>query len=390
MSIEKLRVNPGYFLRKHNIIEGKSILLVSSVHFRGQSIDIDFMRKHLPEEYEVANECVDNDILSGRIRRKSGSYEMNLQDIELLMQEATNLKWTFFFVCAPFWNNVKDEDQNKKVLCVAFSDSGVSVANHYRVMLKYDTEKQYQWIRERSVLSATKDGYRYPFNKEWKANLYVIDENDKKYVLKSDKATCISQIDTNMDMYSNYKRNMARYNSAMKHKFYYEAMLIDYALLEDVTYEFLFHIGVFSDRSSRKVFKNIKTPLLNVVNSTFPENKKWDAIRVDMISYKLSIIQAVAEWTDGVYEYDHEDKYLVELRKAMESCDIKLLIDTCEYIRWWLKYRNEIMHSMMKNNINSMDAEIQDIALEGMAYYKTLSGQKNVVKKGRIRKSVKL
>ncbi len=95
----------------------------------------------------------------------------------------------------------------------------------------------------------------------------------------------IETTSTPKDKQRTYQNNMQRYNAAMKHGFYFEALLIDYAMLEDRTRAFLYHIGCLSNREDRKPCKKTKASLLFCLQETAGQDKK--ALRLNMISGKI-------------------------------------------------------------------------------------------------------
>lgn len=62
----------------------------------------------------------------------------------------------------------------------------------------------------------------------------------------------ISPVSDNQDKRNTYQLNIRRYNKAMKEGFYYEALLIDYAMMEDRLRSFLYHMGLLNTGSSHK------------------------------------------------------------------------------------------------------------------------------------------
>ena len=57
----------------------------------------------------------------------------------------------------------------------------------------------------------------------------------------------------NMDKCYTYAQHKGRYSQAMKYEFYFEALMIDYALMEDRLKSFLYHAGVLQLRTSFKI-----------------------------------------------------------------------------------------------------------------------------------------
>ena len=75
----------------------------------------------------------------------------------------------------------------------------------------------------------------------------------------------IAPVKDNKDKQRTYAREKARYCSAMKYGFYLEAMLIDYALLEDRLRSVLYHIGFLPNRRSTSVWKKARPYFTEIV-----------------------------------------------------------------------------------------------------------------------------
>ena len=62
----------------------------------------------------------------------------------------------------------------------------------------------------------------------------------------------IASVGDNQEKRLTYRRWCGRYQKAMREGFYLEALLIDYALIEDALRSYLYHIGVIEARDSRR------------------------------------------------------------------------------------------------------------------------------------------
>lgn len=58
----------------------------------------------------------------------------------------------------------------------------------------------------------------------------------------------IAPVADNTEKKATYQEQMRRYRKAMKDGFYFEAMLIDYAVLEDWLRSMLYHAAFFASR----------------------------------------------------------------------------------------------------------------------------------------------
>ena len=377
--MEEYYINPGYFKRKPDYLEGKSIDFISSLAFRGRCAEVDCLKERTADRYQVTRSQEKAGIAEGILATEDGD-RLTAEDAIGLIRSFPYLKWTFFFVCAPFREK---DDPDKKLLCVGYSGSGAVGMDRFRVIGDCDSAEEIQWITGKSVITSRHGDYRYPFAGEWKQNLYYREEDGRIKVLMPDKGSFLVQTEDNQDLYQSYRRNMARFKSAMEAKFYYEAMLIDYALLEDITHEFLYHIGLFEKQNQPAHNKKVEKKLLAILGYDMTQ---VTTLKTGTISSKVGILRGLAEWVCGENNYDSNDRYQCALRRAMEGTDPQCILDTCDHISWWLKYRNEIMHAMLKRNPYSMDAEISAIALEGKEYFDLLKKQKDAIKKENLRK----
>lgn len=186
----------------------------------------------------------------------------------------------------------------------------------------------------------------------------------------------ISPVKDNIDKQRTYTTMLTRYNLAMKDGFYLEAILVDYAMMEDRLRSFIYHVGGFASRLSRKLDTDAGEKLLSMVNEYKP-TKKLD---IDNISGKINIVRAVLLWEESC-EGDLTDRYLKALKNKIESLDVGGLLDTLKSIESWKDYRNECIHSVMNKNIDSLGEEVAAKADEGMKLARFLDSQVRILKK---------
>ena len=93
----------------------------------------------------------------------------------------------------------------------------------------------------------------------------------------------IKPVQDNNDKCQTFAYWKSRYKLAMNYGFYVEALVIDYALLEDRLKSFLFHIGVFNTRKSYKADnKKVKPDLYKILTFNHEKNE----LRVNSIQGK--------------------------------------------------------------------------------------------------------
>ena len=96
----------------------------------------------------------------------------------------------------------------------------------------------------------------------------------------------IAPVKDNKDKRRTYAKQKARYCSAMKYGFYLEAMMIDYALLEDRLRSVLYHIGFLANRRSTIVWKKAR-PYFTEIVKQYKTEKENGALGITNISSKI-------------------------------------------------------------------------------------------------------
>ena len=74
----------------------------------------------------------------------------------------------------------------------------------------------------------------------------------------------ISPVTDNIDKQRTYREQMGRYKRAMQEGFYFEAMLISYATIEDRLFSMLYHMAF---RKNRKTLDPLKQQTLIIFRS---------------------------------------------------------------------------------------------------------------------------
>ena len=103
----------------------------------------------------------------------------------------------------------------------------------------------------------------------------------------------IEPVKNNLDKQRTYAKQKEKYKSAMQHGFYLEAMMIDYALLEDRLRSVLYHIGFLPNRKTTTVWKKARPYFTEIVKQykTEKENgRKFEALAVDLIKLMGSVL----------------------------------------------------------------------------------------------------
>ena len=191
------------------------------------------------------------------------------------------------------------------------------------------------------------------------------------------------------DKQRTYGRQLGRHKKAMSEAFYFEALLIDYALLEDRLRSILYHMGLLANRQATGIWKKAR-PYLQDIVSTYKYDGENSTLGISNISGKMKIVRSVLLWTGSASD-DPKHKHLSILQEQCGKLELEKCLVVLGKITDWCAYRNEVVHALMNKNIESMETELQARADEGLKLARFLDSQEKILKQGnRIRKSVNL
>ena len=192
----------------------------------------------------------------------------------------------------------------------------------------------------------------------------------------------IAPVANNLEKYYTYSENISKYNKAMRGEFYFEALLIDYAMLEDRLRSMLYYLGALKSRDSIKIDYQKAQELLKRIVQDYAEKDEPKNISITSITGKIRVVRCVALWSLEVHEVNIENRYGIVLKKGMEGIDIDWLIRTLSNIQKWCKYRNEIIHCLLNKNIDSVGMSIVEQAETGFSLARDIDTQVRLLKKG--------
>lgn len=201
----------------------------------------------------------------------------------------------------------------------------------------------------------------------------------------------IQPVSDNFDKQNTYREWIGRYNKAIQYEFYYEALLIDYAMMEDRLRSFMYYMGALYDRKSFKANKGKAIPFLKTIVAEYKRKDESGGLIVSCISGKRKILRSVLIWAAEVEGIDKNQRYLWTLKSQCESLDTAELLKQLSKMEEWCDYRNEIIHALMNKNVLSVNEELKERAIEGMEIARYFDAQLRIFKRGnKIRKSIQL
>jgi len=201
----------------------------------------------------------------------------------------------------------------------------------------------------------------------------------------------IQTVTDNMDKQRTYAYWKGRYKLAVQHEFYFEALMIDYALIEDRIVSILYHSGVMPNRQTLKMqAKSTKTLLRNIL-VIYGDFKESNRVELTKLYGKIRVMLAILNWVENVEDDYKENNYLFTLKRQYESVDIGGLRETFDAIKQWSDYRDEIVHAALNKNLEDITDKVAVKVQEGFQYANYLDVQERIIRKGNaIRKAANL
>lgn len=218
------------------------------------------------------------------------------------------------------------------------------------------------------------------------------------------KQRVISPVETMQEKYETYRAEMARLKGALQQGFYFEAMLIEYALLEDRLRSFVYHAGLLQNRKAshllpgknavrkdfNRIAQRVKTWKLEDGKET-GNTSNFERLSVNKISDKIFIVRTIVLWSSELESLPDESRYLQALRGQCESLDAAALLETLDVIDTWRMYRNEVIHSLMNKRMESVQQKLSEQVEQGVQLARQLDAQVTILKKNnRIREAARL
>lgn len=200
----------------------------------------------------------------------------------------------------------------------------------------------------------------------------------------------IQPVQNNVEKQQTYQRMLSKYRQAMDQGFFCEALMIDYAMIEDRLRSMLYHMGFIADRSKPAIWKKARPSLQAIVNDYKRDNED-DTLGTSSLSSKIKIVRSVCLWvanTEGGYQ---NNVHLTVLKTQLESLDLANVFQVLDEVDCWKVYRNEVVHAMMNKNILHLEESLRPYAEEGMRLARALDSiEKGIKARNRIRRKINL
>lgn len=187
---------------------------------------------------------------------------------------------------------------------------------------------------------------------------------------------------------SGYAILITRNNEAINQGFFFESVLIEYALIEDRLDSLLWAAGVLNDIGGKYSVGNKKNKeqLRSIYFRKYPDKKQ---IVLQNISVKSNMIRALIDFAN--IDLNINDRYLTLLKEALSGIDLKGLSDILDQLELWISFRNEIIHDSARKNIKALIANAEKCAKEGITIFRKIDNESDKLSRyTNIRKAINM
>lgn len=178
--------------------------------------------------------------------------------------------------------------------------------------------------------------------------------------------------ETAIEKYNTYRNIIEKYNKAIENGFYFEAIFIGYALIDDRLKSFIYHLNLIDVYRGRKS-NNLQ--LDNELKIILKYDK--DSINIRNISTKIFIIKKIlAHLKNNEKRYSYEDMF-----KQLDNLNINEVLKKLKEIQNWSEYRNELVHALMNKDNETLNKIVIEKAKLVESYFRYIDKQVTILKK---------
>ena len=193
----------------------------------------------------------------------------------------------------------------------------------------------------------------------------------------------IAKAKTGKDKQTTYARYVVQYNKAVRYKFYLEAIMIDYAMMEDRLVALLHYLGIVT-RTHEKLTVN---KFCRADVRRLLEYKENVGVKVTNISVKVKLLESLTNTTDSD-ESQFISAVLTHIDFTAKRDEIRLL---CKDVATWCDIRNQYVHALLNKNYEALQDGLQEFAEKGYKIARRVDEcVKAIKKKNNIRKRFKI
>ena len=176
-----------------------------------------------------------------------------------------------------------------------------------------------------------------------------------------------------------YAETLDKLNRAVRNDFYYEAIMLDYALIEDRLYEMLYYLGILSrNTASSSVSKRIRKDLRSLLNL-----KPAGHFCISKMQVRLDILKEISK-------YHGDSLYFQDLQNTIaKRIGVEGLCTYVQNLEDWKNARNILVHDLM-NQVTLETEKTAELAVNGKALFRELDKYCRRIENCDIRKKYKI
>lgn len=173
----------------------------------------------------------------------------------------------------------------------------------------------------------------------------------RKQKHKDKNKPSIDEVLSLMDKHITYVELNTKKEKALKDKEYISVIHYSYAMIEDRLLSFLYYLYIIN-RSNYDLEPEVEQSIIKINNDFKPQ--------FNNISTKIKIIKKI-------YNYKKDDAIIIEMKKHMEDLfSLKELKRDILKLEKWIKFRNELVHSLYNKHYEDLENKIEEQANIGI------------------------
>jgi hypothetical protein len=158
----------------------------------------------------------------------------------------------------------------------------------------------------------------------------------------------------NLDKFKAYRFSFAKLKKAIANEFYFEAILIEYAIIEDRINSLFRRIGFLNQSGN---LPEGKRKMLKRIFQT--NNLRWTDI-----STKIKLIETLITFETINMDNVEDKAYLFELYLRIKPLNHEIHQITLQ-LSPWLKKRNRYVHALMEYKSANLEIELKEFVRQG-------------------------
>ena len=200
----------------------------------------------------------------------------------------------------------------------------------------------------------------------------------------------IQPVESRSEKRRTYQEQVKRYNTAIREGFYLEAIMIDYACMEDRLKYMLFYLGLITNESDYQITGNsLRVQSFREILHEYVSPK--EKLSISSISAKRAIVQGVFCMANADENPANGNSFKSILWKALHDQEhITEILSILKEMEGWCDYRNEVVHALLNKNTDSLYAQLEHQAAAGFKLFRRLDNQVQWVRRKRLREKMKL